>query len=143
MSPNADSMAESDASLALNPAQKREAIGLLDSTSAETRARIAALISKHTGEMARLSPRGRLEDLNTPVYLLHGAADNVIPAAETLWLASELPREELQAVLVSPVLSHVDIGGSGPSAWDDWRLIHFFARVLRAAEAGGRRYGVR
>ena len=138
-----DKQAEADASLALNPAQKREAIGLLDSTSAETRARIAVLISKHTGEMARLSPRGRLEDLNTPVYLLHGAADNVIPAAETLWLASELPREELQAVLVSPVLSHVDIGGSGPSAWDDWRLIHFFARVLRAAEAGGRRYGVR
>jgi len=84
--------------------------------------------------MAQLSPGGRLEGLKTPVYLLHGEGDNIIPAAETLWMASELPPEELQAVLVSPVLSHLDLDGAGPGAMDYLRLLHFFAEVMQAAE---------
>ncbi|HKO19715.1 MAG TPA: hypothetical protein VJU82_12600, partial [Acidobacteriaceae bacterium] len=61
--------------------------------------------------------------------------DNIIPAAETLWMASELSREELKAVLVSPVLSHLNLDGAGPSAMDDLRLLHFFAQVMQAAES--------
>jgi hypothetical protein len=68
------------------------------------------------------------------VYLLHGEGDNIIPAAETLWIASKLPRSTLKAVLVSPVLSHLDIEAAGPSAWDEWRLVHFFALIMHAAE---------
>jgi len=45
------------------------------------------------------------------VYLLHGDGDNVIPAAETLWMESELSRNVLRAALVSPVLSHVNPDG--------------------------------
>jgi pimeloyl-ACP methyl ester carboxylesterase len=129
-----DSQAEAHASLVLNEVQKREALELMDATSAATRARIAATAQKHAREMAGLSPGGRLEGLKTPVYLLHGEGDNIIPAAETLWMASELPRTELKAVLVSPVLSHLNLDGAGPGPMDYLRLLHFFAQVMRAAE---------
>jgi pimeloyl-ACP methyl ester carboxylesterase len=126
--------AEAEASLGLNEVQKREALELMDATSAQTRAKIAAVIAKHTGELAGLSPRGKLEKLNTPVYLLHGQADNIIPSAETLWMASELPREDLKAMLVSPVLSHLDLDAAKPGMLDVWRLVHFFALIMDAAE---------
>ena len=65
---------------------------------------------------------------------MHGQADNIIPSAETLWMASEIPKGTLKAVLVSPVLSHLDMDGAKPGAWDEWRLVHFFALVMKAAE---------
>ncbi len=132
-----DKQGEAEASLGLNEAQKREALELMDAVSPVTRAKIAAAIAKHANELAGLSPRGRLKTLNTPVYLLHGEADNIIPSAETLWMASELPREELKAMLVSPVLSHLDLDGAKPGAMDEWRLVHFFALVMDAAETPG------
>ena len=71
--------------------------------------------------------------MTVPVFLLHGQADNIIPAAETLWMASELPERSLQAMLISPVLSHLDMDGAKPGAMDQWRLLHFFAQVIRAS----------
>jgi pimeloyl-ACP methyl ester carboxylesterase len=129
-----DRKAEAEASLGLNEAQKLEALELMDATSPATRAKIAAVIARHTSELAGLSPRGRLETLRTPVYLLHGEADNIIPSAETLWMASELPREDLKAMLVSPVLSHIDLDQAKPGAMDEWRLVHFFGLIMEAAE---------
>ena len=133
-----DPKAEAMASLGLNEVQKREMLALLDATSGETRARIAAPMAKRTEEEADVSPMGRLQTLHTPVYLLHGEADNIIPSAETLWMATELPREDLKAMLVSPVLSHINLDGPKPGAMDEWRLVHFFALVLRAAETRAR-----
>jgi acetyl esterase/lipase len=130
-----DRKAEAEASLGLNEAQKRETLELMDATSPATRAKIAAVVARHANELDGLSPRGRLETLRTPVYLLHGEADNIIPSAETLWMASELPREDLKAMLVSPVLSHLDLDGARPGAMDEWRLVHFFALILEAAES--------
>lgn len=130
-----DKVAEARASLRLNEVQKGEALELMDATSPATRARIAAAIAKHNDELAGVSPRGRLKTLNTPVYLLHGQADNIIPSAETLWMASELPREDLKAILVSPVLSHLDLDGAKPGVMDEWRLMHFFALIMNAAES--------
>jgi hypothetical protein len=66
--------------------------------------------------------------------LVHGEADNIIPAAETLWLERDLPRGTLKAALISPVLSHIDFESSNPTAMDEWRLTHFFALVMPAAE---------
>ncbi|GAC1422538.1 MAG: hypothetical protein NVSMB62_18300 [Acidobacteriaceae bacterium] len=129
-----DKAAEAAASLRLNETQQRETLALMDATSTATRNRIAAVIARHTDELAGLSPRGRLHHLSTPVYLLHGEADNIIPAAETLWMASELPSEDLKAMLVSPVLSHIDLDGPSPGPRNQWRLIHFFAQVLHATE---------
>jgi dienelactone hydrolase len=129
-----DKDAEVAASLRLDERQKLEALELMDATSAKTRDLIAKATAKHAEELAGLSPRGKLKTMTTPVYLLHGQADNIIPSAETLWMASELPSESLQAMLVSPVISHIDFEGGRPGVWDQWRLIHFFALVMHATE---------
>jgi len=126
--------AEEAAMALLTPSQAAEARQLMDSNSPATRAMLAKANAKHIAEMAGLSPEGMLKTLTTPVYLLHGQADNIIPAAETLWMASELPSQTLKAVLISPVLSHLDIDSAKPGAWDEWRLVHFFALVMHAAE---------
>jgi hypothetical protein len=42
-------------------------------------------------------------------------------------------------MLVSPALTHVDVDGQQPGVMDRWRLIHFFALVLQAAESPARR----
>ena len=128
-----DKTAEEKASLTLNEVQKQEALELMDASSILTKAKIASAISKHSTELAGLSPRGKLRNLSTPVYLLHGQADNIIPSAETLWMASELPSEDLKAMLVSPVLSHLDLNGPKPGLLDQWRLIHFFALIMHAS----------
>ena len=129
-----DRQGEAAATRLLNDVQRREARDLMDTTLPATRAAVAASIARHAGESPGLSPQGRLRTLDTPVYLLHGEADNVIPSAETLWMASELPRRDLKAVLVSPVLSHLDLNGPKPGLMDQWRLIHFFARMIHAAQ---------
>ena len=129
-----DKVAEAQASLALNGPQKRETLALMDATSAETKLRIASVLVKYAAEMGKLSPSGKLKTLKVPVYLLHGEGDNVIPAAETQWMANELPKPMLSAMLVSPVLSHVNLDGASPGTRDEWRLMHFFALVMEAAE---------
>jgi hypothetical protein len=53
-------------------------------------------------------------------------------------MASELSGKTLKAALVSPVLSHIDLKAA-PGAMDEWRLVHFFALVMDAAETQGGR----
>ncbi|HEX7157491.1 MAG TPA: CocE/NonD family hydrolase, partial [Edaphobacter sp.] len=132
-----DKTAESLARAKLNSRQAAEATRLMDSTSAETRTRLAAANLKYAEEMRVLSPRGRLKEVTIPVFLLHGEADNIIPSAETLWMANELPGTSLRAMLISPVLSHLDMDRAQPGAIDQWRLLHFFAQVMQAAEREG------
>jgi pimeloyl-ACP methyl ester carboxylesterase len=129
-----DRSAEELAEAKLNERQRAETAELMDSNSAVTKAKLAASDVKHAQEMEELSPHGKLPTMTTPVYLLHGQGDNIIPAAETLWMASELPRTALQGALVSPVLSHVNLDGATPGVWEQWRLVHFFALVMHAAE---------
>ncbi len=128
-----DAPAEKAAFAALTGVQHAEAMQLLDTTSAMTRGLLAAAESRHVQDMAGVSPHNHLGSMTTPVYLLHGAGDNIIPASETLWMAAELPGTTLQSVLISPVLSHLNLDGAQPGAMDRWRLVHFFALILRAA----------
>ncbi len=130
-----DVPAEHAAMLRLTPQQTGEAKALMDTSSPTTRALLAKAEAKHIADMAGVSPHGHLRNLTVPVYLLHGQADNIIPAAETLWMESELPDTTLKAALISPVLSHIDLDGAGPSIADNLRLLHFFALILQAAEA--------
>jgi dienelactone hydrolase len=130
-----DSAAEKSALAALTPAQVALAHQLLDTTSPFTRAQLAHAETLHIEDMAGVSPHGHLKQLTTPVYLLHGAGDNIIPSAETEWMATELPAASLQAELISPVLSHINLDGANPTAIDQWRLVHFFALILHAAES--------
>lgn len=129
-----DKPAEAAALAQLTPQQTSEAKQLMDSNAPATRAMLAKADALHSTDMKDLSPAGRLSTMTTPVYLLHGQADNIIPAAETLWMANELPSSTRKAVLVSPVLSHLDIASARPGIWDEWQLVHFLALVIHAAE---------
>lgn len=129
-----DKPAQVAAEANLNDSQRHAAVELMDANSPKTRDLIARSNAKHADELTGLSPHAHLHGFTTPVYLLHGQADNIIPSAETLWMASELPSESLQAMLVSPVISHLEFEGARPGHWDEWRLIHFFALVMHAAE---------
>ena len=127
--------AETAALARLTPKQTVEAELLMDTTLPSTRRRLAADEALHLQGMAGVSPHGHLAHLTTPVYLLHGEADNIIPSAETQWLEAELPPNTLKASLISPVLSHLDIDGKDPTAADQFRLVHFFALILHAVES--------
>ena len=129
-----DVPAEKAAMATLTPQQAGEAKVLMDTESATTRSLLAKAEAKHITDMAGVSPHGHLGHLTVPVYLLHGAGDNIVPAAETLWMESELPTTSLKAALISPVLSHIDVNGGYPGVLDNLRLVHFFAMVLREAE---------
>jgi acetyl esterase/lipase len=119
----------------LTPAQMAEAKQLMDTTSPITRRMIAQSDARHLAAMASVSPNGQLRQLATPVFLLHGEADNIIPSAETQWLERDIPQQEMQASLISPVISHLDLDDKGPMFADQWRLVRFFAKMLHAAEA--------
>ncbi len=84
---------------------------------------------RYAAAIAEVSPTGRLRSLRVPVFLLHGAGDNVIPPTETEWLARELPAASVRAALVSDAIQHVEIHGE-PTAGDQWALVHFMASVL-------------
>jgi dienelactone hydrolase len=94
---------------------------------------ILAVVDKDAAEMATVSPTGHLARMQVPVFLLHGAGDTVIPAAETEWLAREVPPDMLREALVSPALVHVELGPETPAS-EKWDLVHFMARVLEEAD---------
>jgi pimeloyl-ACP methyl ester carboxylesterase len=117
----------------LSPAGRATMDDLLARRIERLRPQLLAAIQADQREFAALSPHGKIGSLRVPVFLLHGSADNVIPPAETLWLAKEVPREDLRAVLITSAFTHVDIKDK-TSLWEEFRLVHFLAGVLRAAD---------
>lgn len=116
----------------LSPPSKEKVERLFAADLAPVRAEILAVIEKKKAEMAAVSPHGRLGGIHAPVYLLHGAGDTVIPATETLWLASDVPSAWRRAVLVSPAIQHVEL--KEPKIGDEVALVHFMGQVIAEAE---------
>jgi pimeloyl-ACP methyl ester carboxylesterase len=117
---------------AMSPEGKRELDMLLHHRD-QMRDALLRETTLHKDEMDAVSPHGHLDQLHTPVFLLHGAGDTVIPASETLWLAKDVPAAELRAQLVSAALVHVDMGNK--VTWQQqWQLMDFMAQVLDATE---------
>jgi pimeloyl-ACP methyl ester carboxylesterase len=84
-------------------------------------------------QLSAISPEGKLGALHTPVFLLHGATDDIIPSTESLWLEKEIPKPYLRAALITPAFSHVD--ADKHAVWiDQLRLVEFLAGVLRTAD---------
>lgn len=90
-------------------------------------------IDRRQEEMNAVSPHGHLSELRTPVYLLHGAGDSVIPASETLWLAREVPSAELRDMLISPALVHVDMEHD-VTLKQKWELVEFLGKVIQQTD---------
>ncbi|MHB1021572.1 MAG: CocE/NonD family hydrolase [Acidobacteriaceae bacterium] len=130
-----NSRAEAAAMAKLTPEQQAKAQQLMDSHSPITLQELAMIEKKHAAEMQALSPEGKVANLKVPVYVLHGAGDNIIPSSESLWLARELPRSQLRDILISPVITHVGRNDkNGIGILDQWKLIHFLARVMETAK---------
>ena len=80
-----------------------------------------------------LSPE-RSPSATAPVFLLHGSADNVIPAAETPLVADYLRAKGNTRVraLLTPLVSHADLT-TGASVADAWRLVRFWTEIRTSA----------
>src|SRR6201999_2274720 len=74
-----DPDAEKAALTKLTDAQRATAKALMDTTLPATRDLLARAETKHVEDMAGVSPHGHLASMTTPVYLLHGEGDNIIP----------------------------------------------------------------
>ncbi|MEX2270243.1 MAG: hypothetical protein WD690_02140 [Vicinamibacterales bacterium] len=68
-----------------------------------------------------------------PVFLLHGAEDNVIPSAETPLVATYLRRSGNTHVraLLTPLVSHATLQTDAPLA-DAWDLVVFWKQMMSA-----------
>jgi pimeloyl-ACP methyl ester carboxylesterase len=107
---------------------------LFSQDHSEVKGTLLANLEKHRAETEAVSPASQLYRIHVPVMLLHGAGDNVIPPSETLWLAKDIPRIDLRSVLVSPAISHVELG-KGATFMDKVRLVHFIERMLGEARS--------
>lgn len=117
----------------LSPARKARIKLLIAHNKDALSAELMHSVREHAWEMSNVSPHGQLARLHVPVLLLHGEGDTVIPASETLWLEKDVPKPWLRASLITPVLSHVDVGqGSRTRAQLD--LVRFIAAMLQEAE---------
>jgi dienelactone hydrolase len=119
-------------SLLLTPAGRAEFDELIHHR-APVEQQMLAEIKKYSSEMDAVSPHGHIKRLAVPVFLLHGSGDTVIPAAETEWLAKDVPPADLKAELISPALIHVSMEET-VTLREKWALVHFLAQVLHAAD---------
>lgn len=80
-------------------------------------------------EAALISPE-RTPATAAPVFLLHGAEDNVIPSAETPLVAASLRARGNTRVraLLTPLVTHADLDMQAP-AGDVWRLVKFWKEM--------------
>jgi pimeloyl-ACP methyl ester carboxylesterase len=116
----------------LGAASRATMAALLARRIADLRPQLLKAIQSAQLELAAVSPRGHLAALRVPVFILHGSSDSVIPPAESLWLEKDIPREDVQAVLITGAFSHVD-PAKGASLYEELRIVHFVGDVLRAA----------
>jgi dienelactone hydrolase len=81
---------------------------------------------------AALSP-ARSTTVTAPVFLLHGADDNVVPAIESRRLAAVLERTAPVHLLVTSLITHAEVDHP-PTAGEVWQMIRFW-RAVGAAGA--------
>ena len=68
---------------------------------------------------------------SAPVFLLHGSEDSVIPTVESVLLADYLRSKGVEVhLLVSELITHAEVDRSAAAA-DTWKLISFWANVLK------------
>jgi pimeloyl-ACP methyl ester carboxylesterase len=117
----------------LSPPSRATMEILLTRQISQLRPKLLAAIQSDEAQLSSISPEGKLAALHTPVFLLHGATDDIIPSTETLWLEKDIPPADLRAALITPAFSHVDPEKN--SAWtDELRLVKFLSGVLRTAD---------
>lgn len=116
----------------LTPSQQRIYDELRTVGSPAMREKYHRLLERHRAEMETISPASHMGGLRAPVYILHGADDNSIPAGETLWTLSEaLPGEKVHA-LITPWMAHAILMGHVSLLKKIW-IGNFVSAVLNSA----------
>ena len=104
----------------------------LDGNADELGPILAPLVERFEPD-ASLSPE-RQPAPPCPVYLLHGADDNVIPASETTALAASLTERADAHALVTDLIQHVELKAkdeaASPPLSSYWRLARFWTELL-------------
>lgn len=78
---------------------------------------------------ASLSPEASAPP-STPVYLLHGTDDTVIPSVETLLLAEHLRDKTKVKALLSGLITHAEVDTTASAAGEVIKLVGFWADLL-------------
>ena len=71
--------------------------------------------------------------VTAPVYLIHGADDNVVPAIESVLLSRALTGRVPVRLLVTPLITHAEVDRAATSS-DVWNLVRFWYEVGRAGK---------
>jgi pimeloyl-ACP methyl ester carboxylesterase len=117
----------------LSPASRATMEILLTRQIDRLRPKLLDAIQADDPQLSAISLEGKVSALHAPIFLLHGATDDIIPSTETLWLEKEIPKPYLRDALITPAFSHVD--PDKHAAWtDQLRLVEFLAGVLRTAD---------
>lgn len=85
-------------------------------------------LSNHPA-MPALSPERAPRAPDAPVYLLHGADDNVIPSVETVLLGEYLQGRTPVLGLLSGLITHAEVNRA-PTAAEVWRLASFWRQAF-------------
>jgi len=117
----------------LRPDQRAELESLL--AASPNKEKLQEIANQDAAEMAAVSPYGQLAGLSAHVFLLHGLEDDYIPSAEAEWTAHDLPPGKLDGILITPIISHIMLGGKSIVWMDKWRLIQFMAHERTAEMA--------
>lgn len=117
--------------LALSP----EGRAIFERVSHRDRLALADTVLRELPSMAATmqaaSPAGRLDAVRIPVFLLHGAHDNVVPPSESLFSAREARASRSVHVLVSNQIGHAEMGKE-ENHREQLELLHFMAELLGA-----------
>jgi hypothetical protein len=79
--------------------------------------------------MPALSPERAPAAPAAPVFLLHGADDNVIPSVETVLLGEYLQSRARVLGLLSGLITHAEVNRA-PTLTEAWRLASFWKQVF-------------
>ncbi len=128
----AKSLAEAEHAKQLGEALPEPSRTIMGYVNARNVAHLGPLLLPHVASMGgdpALSPA-----LSPPpsarVYLLHGTGDNVIPAAESVFLAKGFAERQVPVeLLVTPLITHAEVDQASDFT-DIWRLIAFWSRAL-------------
>jgi pimeloyl-ACP methyl ester carboxylesterase len=111
------------------PEPSRTFMRQVNARDVDTLGRTFLPLIEQASQSAALSP-DRSPAPACPVYVLHGAGDNVIPAAESLWLGRYLEAKTPTRMLLSHVITHAELN-SRQDKREIWELVDFFASLLR------------
>ncbi len=81
--------------------------------------------------MLEASAIGHMDLIPVPVFLLHGAHDNVVPPSEARFAAIEAEKTGEVHLLVTPKIGHAELGDEG-GMMATLELVHFMSEMLDA-----------